>query len=73
MSFFRDVHHCSLSSFRPQYYACAFTPGDHQKSYTPLLFCLPHIKVKNAPEDKVKYENNSGLWKARDIAQNFTK
>ena len=57
MTFFGNVHHRNLSSFRPQDYACAFTSEDHRKSYTPLLFCLPHIKVKNTPEDKVKYEN----------------
>ena len=73
MTFFGNAHHRNLSSFRPQDYACAFTSEDHRKSYTPLLFCLPHIKVKNTPEDKVKYENTSGLWKAHDIAQNFTK
>ena len=54
ISFFRDVHHRNLTSFRPQDYACAFTPGDNRKSYAVLLFCLPRIKVKYTPQDKVK-------------------
>ena len=37
------------------------------------FFHLPDIEVKNVPEDKVKHENNSGLCKARVVAQNSTK
>ena len=42
------------------------------KTLRSTFFHLPHIKVENTPEDKVKYGYNSGLWKARVVAQNST-
>ena len=37
------------------------------------FFHLPHIKVQNATDNKVKYEVNSGQWKAYVVVQNSTK
>ena len=37
------------------------------------FFRQPHIKVKNATEDKVKYEVNSGQWSYYVVTQNSTK
>ena len=43
------------------------------KTLHSTFFRLPHIKIKNAPEDKVKCEVNSGQCKVHVVAQNSTK